>query len=106
MNRILRIVGFSFVGLAVAGLSTPLFAGGLLPGNGGTINLPLSLPPPSRNTLSSSNDYSGFDEFGHRFGVRDGRLDFFSLLPDNSGGFKPLLRGGVGDGGVQLQLKW
>jgi len=33
-------------------------------------------------------------------------LDFFSVRPDGSGDFKPLLRGGVGEGGLKLQLKW
>jgi hypothetical protein len=106
MNCVPRIIGFALVSLVVAGLSTPLFARGVLPGNGGAINLPSSLPPPSQDALSSSNGYSGFDELEQRFGVHDGRLDFFSVRPDNGGGFKPLLRGGVGDGGMQLQLKW
>jgi len=56
--------------------------------------------------LSSASDTSSFDGLGQKFGVQDGRLDFFSERPNDSGDFKPLLRGGVGDGGLQLQLKW
>jgi hypothetical protein len=53
-----------------------------------------------------SNSYSSFDALGQKLGVQDGRLDFFSMRPDGNGNFKPLLRGGVGEGGLKLQLKW
>jgi len=101
-----RIAKFTFVSLAVAGFFAPVFARGISPGDGGTISLPSSLLPPSQDALSSPNDYSGYDGLEQKFGVHNGRLDFFSLRPDSSDGFTPLLRGGVGDGGLQLQLKW
>ena len=104
MNFLPRIV--AVVSLAVAGLSAPAFAGGLSPGNGGTILPPLTLPPSTQDALTPFGVYSGFDVLGQKFGVQNGRLDFFSVRPDDSGDFKPLLRGGVGAGGLQLQLKW
>jgi len=33
-------------------------------------------------------------------------LDFFSVRPSEGGEFKPLFRGGLGQGGLKLQLKW
>jgi len=106
MNFVPRIAKLTFVSLALAGFSTPVIARGISPGDAGAISLP-SLPlPPSQDALSSPNGYSGYDGLEQKFGVHDGRVDFFSLRPDTSGGFTPLLRGGVGDGGLQLQLKW
>lgn len=67
--------------------------------------LPPVLPPSIRETLLSAGVASTFDSLGQKFGVQNGHLDFFSVRPSD-GGFKPLLRGGVGDGGLQLQLKW
>jgi hypothetical protein len=50
---------------------------------------------------------SSFDMMmGQKFGVQNGHLDFFSVRPADGGDFKPLLRGGVGEGGLKLQLKW
>jgi hypothetical protein len=113
MNVGPRIARVALVGLALAGLAGPAFAAPAvsLPGNGGSIVLPAIalpsvLPPPGRDSLLPSDTYSGFDTFGQKFGVQNGRLDFFSMRPDDGGTFKPLLRGGVGDGGLQLQLKW
>jgi hypothetical protein len=106
MNFVPQIVRFSVVSLALAGLAAPVFAGGLTPGNGGTIIPPLAAPPSSSSAVSLTDSYPSVDAFEQKFGVRDGRLDFFSVRPDDSGSFKPLFRGGVGDGGVQLQLKW
>jgi hypothetical protein len=103
MNFVPRIAGIAVVSLAMAGLASPVFAGGLMPGNGGPIILPLALPHSSLDAVTLTG--SGFDSLGQKFGVQNGRLDFFALRPDD-GGFKPLLRGGVGDGGLQLQLKW
>lgn len=100
-----KIAGVAFIGLAVVGLVQPACANGLSPGNGGTVILPSVLPSSVRDTLLSANIASSFDSLGQKFGVQNGRLDFFSVRP-NDGGFKPLLRGGVGDGGLQLQLKW
>jgi hypothetical protein len=101
-----RIAKLTLVSLALAGLSAPVFAGGILPGNGGsTILTPLpSLP--AQDVQTSPDSYSGGNALEQRFGVHSGTLDFFSVRPDDSGSFKPLLRGGVGDGGLQLQLKW
>ena len=104
-----RIAKFTVVSLAVAGFFAPVFARGISPGDGGTVSLPPSLLSPSQDALdrlSSPNGYSGYDGLEQKFGVHDGRLDFFLLRPDSSNGFTPLLRGGVGDGGLQLQLKW
>ena len=75
-------------------------------GNGGSIALPTVLPPSVRDSLLTTNGDSSFDTLGQKFGVQNGRLDFFSLRSDDSGDFKPLLRGGVGEGGLKLQLKW
>jgi hypothetical protein len=99
-----QIARIAVVGLV--GLTAPAFAGGLMPGNGGSILLPLTLPPSSQNSVSLTDPHSGFDILGQKFGVRDGRLDFFSVRPSDNDDFKPLLRGGVGGGGLQLQLKW
>ena len=95
----------AILGLAVAGLCAPAHAAGLSPGNGGVLLPPLSLPPAIEDSLLSPA-YSGFDVLGQKFGVQNGRLDFFALRPEDGGAFKPLLRGGVGSGGLQLQLKW
>jgi hypothetical protein len=96
-----------FVSLAVVGLSTTAFAGGISPGNGSSITLPTILPPSVQGSLPpASGAASGFDMLGQKFGVQDGRLDFFSMRPKDSGDFKPLLRGGFGEGGLKLQLKW
>ncbi len=99
-----KIAVVFLVSLAAVGLAQSAFADGLSPGNGGTVVLPSVLPSSVRETLSASVA-SSFDSLGQKFGVQNGRLDFFSVRP-NDGGFKPLLRGGVGDGGLQLQLKW
>lgn len=102
-----RIGAFVLVSLGAAGLSAPVFAGGVLPGNGGgPINLRLLASPTADDLLMSSEPYSGGDALERRFGVHDGALDFFSLRSDDGGNFKPLLRGGIGGGGLQLQMKW
>ena len=106
MNLLPGIVRVALVSLAMAGLTESAFAGGISPGNGGSITIPSVLPPSVRDSLLPANGYSGFDTLGQRFGVQDGRLDFFAVRPDGSGDFKPLLRGGVGEGGLKLQLKW
>ena len=106
MSFLPRIAIVAIVSLAAAGLTQSAFAGGILPGNGGLVILPPALPPSVHDSLSSASDTSSFDGLGQKFGVQDGRLDFFSERPNDSGDFKPLLRGGVGDGGLQLQLKW
>ena len=101
-----RKTGLVIVSLALAGLSAPAFAGGLSPGNGGTIVLPTVLPPSVQDSLLPVQNSSSFDSLGQKFGVENGKLDFFSMRPADNGDFKPLLRGGVGGGGLQLQLKW
>jgi len=104
-----RITKGVLIGLALAGLSVPACANGIMPGNGGTVVLPTVLPPSVLNSmLSDTNNsaVSGFDALGQKFGVQNGRLDFFSTHPEKNGDFKPLFRGGVGDGGLKLQLKW
>lgn len=104
-----RIVKVGLVSLAMAGLSAPLLAAGLMPGNGGTIKLPTTLPPSVQAALlpdPSSSVASGFDVLGQKFGVQNGALDFFSVRPSEGGEFKPLFRGGFGEGGLKLQLKW
>ena len=106
MNLLPGIFRVTLVSLAVAGLAESAFAGGISPGNGGSITIPSVLPPSVRDSLLPANGYSGFDALGQKFGVQDGRLDFFSMRPDGSGDFKPLLRVGVGGGGLKLQLKW
>jgi len=92
--------------LALAGLGGPAFAAGIMPGNGGSITLPSILPPSVRDSLQPTDTASGLGLLAQKFGVQDGHLDFFSARPDNSGNFKPLLRGGFGEGGLKLQLKW
>ena len=109
MVLITRIAKVALVSLAVAGLTTPVTAGGLMPGNGGTITLPTVLPPSVQASLlpnTGSAALSGFDVLGQKFGVQNGALDFFSVRPTEGGEFKPLFRGGVGQGGLKLQLKW
>lgn len=105
MNFVPRIV--AIVGLALAGAISPVLAGGIQPGNSGAPVLSLAKPHPQyQNTLSPADAFAGPDPLAQKFGVHDGRMDFFSGRPSDSGEFKPLLRGGVGDGGLQLQLKW
>ena len=102
-----RVAKLALVGVVVAGLSAPALAGGILPGNGGSpINLGAPPSLPAEDLLTTSNSYAGGDALEQRFGVHNGALDFFSLRSDDSGNFKPLLSGGVGDGGLQLKLKW
>ncbi len=103
-----RMAKMALIGLALAGF-TPAFAGGLMPGNGGTITLPTVLPPSVQYALpppTVSSVTSGFDVLGQKFGVQNGALDFFSVRPSEGGEFKPLFRGGLGSGGLKLQLKW
>jgi len=76
-----------------------------MPGNGGSITLPAILPPSVPNFSQPADASSGLGLLAQKFGVQNGRLDFFSATGSN-GDFKPLLRGGVGDGGLKLQLKW
>ena len=109
MTFVPRIAKGVLIGLAMAGLATPVSAGGIMPGNGGTVTLPTVLPPSIVNSMladTSSSAVSGFDVLGQKLGVQNGRLDFFSTHPEKNGDFKPLFRGGVGDGGLKLQLKW
>jgi hypothetical protein len=109
MVLIPRIAKVALVGLAMAGLTAPSFAGGMMPGNGGTITLPTVLPPSVQASLlpsTGSGVSSGFDVLGQKFGVQNGALDFFSVRPSEGGEFKPLFRGGFGQGGLKLQLKW
>ena len=111
MHFVPRIARLGLVSLAVAGLAEPVLAGQTAPGNGGSITLPSIilpsvLPPASvRDPLSLSSSNSSFDALGQKFVIQNGQMDFFSVRQDD-GAFKPLLRGGVGDGGLQLQLKW
>ena len=109
MNFVPRMTKVALVSLAVVGLAGPVCANGIMPGNGGPVVLPTVLPPSVLNSmLSDTNNsaVSGFDVLGQKFGVQNGRLDFFSTHPEKNGDFKPLFRGGVGDGGLKLQLKW
>jgi hypothetical protein len=108
MKFVPQIARIAAVGLLMAGFSLPAVAGGLMPGNGGSITLPTVLPPSVQASLLPlpTSGYSSLDLLGQKFGVQDGRLDFFSVRPEGNGDFKPLLRGGVGEGGLKLQLKW
>jgi len=94
------------IGLVLTGLSGPAFAAGIMPGNGGTIALPAILPPSVQQAVLPTRGDSGLGVLAEKMGVQNGHLDFFSARPDNSGDFKPLLRGGFGEGGLKLQLKW
>jgi hypothetical protein len=111
MKLVPRIARVAFVGLAVAGLTEPALAAAVVaPGNGGAITqpsniLPSVLPPNVSDSLLPANSSSTFDMLGQKFNVQNGQLEFFSMRPDD-GAFKPLLHGGVGNGGLQLQLKW
>lgn len=101
-----QIARLILVGLAVAWLSTPVLARGISPGNGGPINLtPLPLIPIQDPQSSSDSDLDAH-ALAQRLGFPNGTLDFFSVKPDDGGSIKPLLRGGIGDGHLQLQLKW
>lgn len=105
MNFVPRIA--TTFGVAFAGAISPVLAGGIQPGNGGAPVLSLAMPHPHvQSAVSPVDAFAGQDPLAQRFGVHDGRMDFFSGRPSESGEFKPLLRGGVGDGGLQLQLKW
>lgn len=104
MKLVPRSIGVALIGLA--GLTGTASAGGLTPGNGNAITLPTVLPPSVRDHLLSATDSLGLDALGQKFGVKDGHLDFFSMRPQDGGDFKPLLRGGFGEGGLKLQLKW
>jgi hypothetical protein len=109
MNFVPRITKVALLSLAMAGLAGPACAGGIMPGNGGPIALPTMLPPSVVDSMlanTGNTAFSGFDALGQKFGVQNGRLDFFSSHPQGNGDFKPLFRGGVGDGGFKLQLKW
>jgi hypothetical protein len=106
MDLVPRHFRVALIGLALAGLSNAALAGGLMPGNGGSITLPAILPPSVQNFSQPVDGSSGLGLLAQKFGVQNGRLDFFSTTSSNSGDFKPLLRGGVGDGGLKLQLKW
>lgn len=95
------------IGLALAGAMSPVLADGILPGNGGAPVLSLLMPAPHvQSALLPADAFAGPDPLAQRFGVHDGRMDFFSGRPSDSGEFKPLMRGGVGDGRLSLQLKW
>jgi hypothetical protein len=78
----------------------------MMPGNGGTITLPTVLPPSLQESVQPVDGGSGLGLLAEKFGVQNGRLDFFSTRPASGGDFKPLLRGGFGEGGLKLQLKW
>jgi hypothetical protein len=105
MNFVPRMA--AIIGLASAGAISPVLAGGIQPGNGGAPVMSLTMPHPQyQSVLSPADAFAGPDPLAQKFGVHDGRMDFFSGRPSDSGEFKPLLRGGVGDGGLQLQLKW
>jgi hypothetical protein len=111
MRLVPQIAIIALVGLAVAGFTGSALAGVVAPGNGGSITLPSTvlpavLPPSLQDSALPVNGYSNFDMLGQKFGVQNGQMDFFSMRPADNGNFKPLLRGGVGDGGLQLQLKW
>jgi hypothetical protein len=108
MTFVPRVAKIAMVSLALAGLTELSFAGGISPGNGGAITLPTVLPPSVQDSLlpATTTGTSSFDLLGQKFGVQDGRMDFFSVRPSDSGDFKPLLRGGFGEGGLKLQLKW
>ena len=106
MKFVPQIAAVTFASLAMLGFAQSAFAGGIMPGNGGPMVLPSVLPPSVRDSLLSATSSSGLEALGQKLGVQGGHLDFFSTRPSDDGGFKPLLRGGVGDGGLQLQLKW
>ena len=106
MDLVPRQFRLAAVGLALTGLASPAFAGGIMPGNGGTITLPAIPPPAVRESVLSPPRGSSLGVLEDRIGVQNGHLDFFSARPDNIGDFKPLLRGGFGEGGLKLQLKW
>jgi len=109
MKLVPRITRVALISLAIAGLTESARAAAVMaPGNGGAITqpiLPSVLSPTVSDSLYPSNSISSFDMLGQKFNVQNGQLDFFSMRPDD-GTFKPLLHGGVGNGGLQLQLKW
>jgi len=107
MNVVPQIVRASLVSLALAGLTATAFAAAITPpGNGNSITLPAVLLPSVQNAVNLSQDSSALSMLGQKFGVQDGHFDFFSVRPSDGGDFKPMLRGGFGEGGLKLQLKW
>jgi len=107
MGLVPLLLRLALVSLVIAGLARPAFAGGLMPGNGGSIVLPSVLPPSLRDYFQPPESTSGgFATLAQKFGVQNGRLDFFSGRSSGGGDFKPLMRGGFGDGGLSFQLKW
>jgi hypothetical protein len=108
MNLVPQMARMALVSLAMAGLTATAFAAAITaPGNGNSITLPAVLLPSVQDSVMPVQGTSSFDMMmGQKFGVQNGHLDFFSLRPADGGDFKPLLRGGVGEGGLKLQLKW
>lgn len=95
----------ALAGALFAGTCNSAMSQASLPSNGGSIVLPSILPFPV--DLSSPRlTVTGADKIGEWVGVRDGRLDLFSVRPADAPGFKPTLRGGFGGDGLQLQLNW
>ena len=106
MVRVPLLFRVAVIGLAIAGPGQPALAGGIMPGNGGSIALPTVLPPSLRDYLRPAESASSLGTLAQKFGVQDGRMDFFSARSGSGGDFKPLVRGGLGEGGLTLQLKW
>jgi hypothetical protein len=108
MNLVPQMARMALVSLALAGLTATAFAASITaPGNGNSITLPAVLLPSVQESVLPVQGTSRFDMMmGQKFGVQNGQLDFFSMRPADGGDFKPLFRGGVGEGGLKLQLKW
>jgi len=108
MNLVPQMARMALVSLAMTGLTATAFAAAITaPGNGNSITLPAVLVPSVQDSVMPVQGTSSFDMMmGQRFGVQNGHLDFFSVRPIAFRNIKPLLRGGVGEGGLKLQLKW
>jgi hypothetical protein len=71
-----------------------------------------SLPDPPRKAAEASDSSTApyamnyTDEAAQALGVRNGRLDAFSIKPSSQDSLMPTLRGGVDKGGATVQLQW
>lgn len=107
MDLVPRLIRVALVALALAGGGGAASADGIMPGNEGLAALPTLLPPSAQDSLLPTDGSSSFGVLSQKLGLENGRLDFFSVQPESSSGdFTSLLRGGVGGGGLKLQLKW
>lgn len=105
MPRLSRIAQLTVFGLGLVGLTGGALGANALSANGASIVLP-SVLPTLHDDGKLDNRSSDSDDIGSRLGVTDGQLDFFSFRSNANAGFAPMLHGGIGGKGLQIQLKW